>query len=329
MLLRLRKTMTRLGVLIASGLMVLLTSAGAHAQTAGASAMAPRVMPVSSMAADWWACVEAAQHVEAIANTPEHLLTAISLTETGTRTPNRSVAPWPWTINVGGRGYFYATKAQAIEAARNLINEGRRSFDVGCMQVNMRYHPRAFTSFEEAFDPISNVTYAADFISRLRSGAGNGSWTRSVELYHSYNEEFNQIYGERVRGFWGQAQRRADSGDVLMATRQETSFDDPSYMTVLPEGFGPRPNLNEDSLRQRASMNGFRLARAVDEARAAQEESLENIAPMAVAVMRGSEAPLVLSTWTEPALTGPRAQAIRRRLQPETTDTTAFSQPAL
>ena len=169
------------------------------------------------MAADWWACVEAAEQVQTAIGAPEQLLAAVALNETARRAPNGQVAPWPWTINVAGQGYVFATKEQAVFAAEQLLNSGTRSFDVGCMQVNVFFHPRAFTSLDEAFDPLSNVMYAASYMEQLR--AETRSWERAVELYHSYTEEYNQIYGARFQSYLSLARRRVDRGDVLMTVR--------------------------------------------------------------------------------------------------------------
>ncbi len=193
-----------IAILLTAGLS--LASGGAWAQERA-----------DDMSPDWWACVEAAEQVGAAVDAPAQLLSAIALNETARRAPTGDVAPWPWTINVGGRGYVFATKDQAVFAAQQLINSGTRSFDVGCMQVNVFFHPRAFTSFEEAFDPLSNVMYAADYLRQLRAQAG--TWNRAVELYHSYTEEFNQIYGARFQNYLSLARRRVANGDVLMTTR--------------------------------------------------------------------------------------------------------------
>lgn len=330
-ILRLSRTLQTLAAIIATSLSLGLPSI-AHGQTSGQT-FDPllddsfTVPTRSAMAPEWWACVEAAHEVEDLHNIPDHLLTAIALTESGRRTPNRSIAPWPWTINVAGRGYRYATKDQAMTAARDLLNAGTTSFDVGCMQINVRYHPRAFTSLEEAFDPLSNVMYAADFISRLRSN--NRSWDRAVQLYHSYNEEFNQIYGERVQGFWSMARRRAQQGDILMLARADHPVQEYSDVAALPEGFGPRDTLDDDDLMDRASLNGLRLARAVEETRATSNASLLQIAPLAVALMQSAEPPLVLHMGYEQAPASTRAPAIERRLNQSPLTGDAADEPSL
>jgi len=61
--------------------------------------------------------------------------------------------PWPWTINAEGQGPYFATRAEAISAVQRLQEQGVRSIDVGCMQVNLLHHPQAFATMEQAFDP--------------------------------------------------------------------------------------------------------------------------------------------------------------------------------
>ena len=73
---------------------------------------------------------------------PAHLLAAIASTESGRWHNGMGLAlPWPWTINVEGKGYYFDTKAQAIAKVAALQRQGVRSIDVGCMQVSLLHHP--------------------------------------------------------------------------------------------------------------------------------------------------------------------------------------------
>jgi len=99
---------------------------------------------------------------------PAHLLAAISSIETGRYHSGLGLAlPWPWTINVDGKGYFFDTKAEAIAQTRRFMRGGHQSIDVGCMQVNLKHHAHAFASLDDAFDPEKNVGYAAKFYVRI------------------------------------------------------------------------------------------------------------------------------------------------------------------
>ena len=132
---------------------------------------------------------------------PVHLLAAISTTETGRYHQGLGMAvPWPWTINVEGKGYYYSSKAEAIAATQKFLAQGKRSIDVGCMQVNLKHHPKAFRNLNEAFDPATNVSYAARFLSENFAEMGN--WIKAAASYHSRTTSRGNAYLGRVEKNW-------------------------------------------------------------------------------------------------------------------------------
>ncbi len=132
---------------------------------------------------------------------PEHLLAAIASSESGRFHRGLGLnLPWPWTINVNGRGYFFDTKDEAVAAVNKFRAAGYNSIDVGCMQVNLRHHPTAFASIEQAFDPAYNVGYAASFLKR--NFLNEGSWRKATGSYHSKTDSFGSPYAQRVFGAW-------------------------------------------------------------------------------------------------------------------------------
>ena len=121
------------------------------------------------------------------------MLGAIAHVESGRRNPaSGRVDPWPWTINAEGRGNFFDSKADAIAFAQQLQARGVRSFDVGCLQINMMHHPDAFASLDEAFDPGANARYAVKFLNELRDKTG--SWETASAWYHSANPDLGVPY---------------------------------------------------------------------------------------------------------------------------------------
>ncbi|MCO6417027.1 transglycosylase SLT domain-containing protein [Siccirubricoccus sp. KC 17139] len=142
-------------------------------------------------------CRAAIATVEREASLPPRLLAAIGRVESGRRDPGSGAFhPWPWTINAEGRGSFFPDKAAAIAAVRQLQAQGVRSIDVGCLQINLRHHPNAFASLEEAFDPLANARYAARFLNELQ--ATRGDWMVTASHYHSQTPEFASAYRTRV-----------------------------------------------------------------------------------------------------------------------------------
>jgi hypothetical protein len=123
------------------------------------------------------------------------------------------VVPWPWTINAEGVGSFFATKADAIAAVQMLQARGVRSIDVGCLQVNLRQHPDAFVSLDQAFDPNVNARYAAGLLKSLFGQVG--SWPLAAAAYHSQTPTIGAAYQRQVLAEWAMPDR--PSGEAAKA----------------------------------------------------------------------------------------------------------------
>ncbi len=154
-------------------------------------------------------CAAAIDAAERDYGMPSRLLRAISLGESGRwmEEEGRSVS-WPWTVTNGGAGQYLPTKQAAIAHVRSLWAKGERNIDVGCMQINLRAHPEAFDTLEQAFDPETNVSYSADFLDRLRER--EGSWQMAVGYYHSATPELNKRYRDKISGLWAKLQNEPE-----------------------------------------------------------------------------------------------------------------------
>jgi hypothetical protein len=162
---------------------------------------------------------------------PVHLLAAISTTETGRYHEGLGMAiPWPWTINVEGKGYYFGSKAEAIAATQKFLRQGKRSIDVGCMQVNLKHHANAFRNLNEAFDPATNVGYAAKFLRDNYDEMGN--WIKAAAAYHSRTVSRGNSYLARVEKNWtnivnkvraAKGQQQVASADPAMKAQAATT----------------------------------------------------------------------------------------------------------
>ena len=130
---------------------------------------------------------------------PGTLMAAISRVESGRLDPATGrTRPWPWTINVNGIGYYFDSKEQAVASVLDLQAKGTRSIDVGCMQVYLFFHPAAFATVEDAFDPGINAGYAARFLVALYGQTRD--WPLATAMYHSQTQELGEDYQRRVFG---------------------------------------------------------------------------------------------------------------------------------
>ena len=180
---------------------------------AGPGQAAPRgASGLPALSGDFRLCQAAIEAAEARARLPRRLLGSVGTVESG-RLDGRSgrVAPWPWTINVGGIGRFFDSKAEAITAVQQARAGGVQSIDVGCMQVNLMHHPNAFATLDQAFDPATNATYAAGFLSRLFTQTGG--WPAAAAAYHSQTPGMADDYRRRVMALWPLAAQYGASGD--------------------------------------------------------------------------------------------------------------------
>lgn len=152
-------------------------------------------------------CRQAIHAAEREYRLPPALMQAIGRVESGRTDPaTGAVTPWPWTINVGGQGRFFDTKEEAVAAVQVLRARGVKLIDVGCMQVNLHHHPQAFASLEEAFDPVANARYAAQFLTRLYQAQRN--WELAAAQYHSSTPELAAAYRLKVLAAWPGMEKR-------------------------------------------------------------------------------------------------------------------------
>ena len=153
-------------------------------------------------------CRQTIRRIERSERIPAQLLAAISIVEAGRWIKSRSeTAAWPWTVYAEGRGRYLPSKAAALAEIADLKSRGVSNIDVGCMQINLHHHGKAFRSIEEALDPKANVAYAAKFLVSLRQEAR--SWTVAMAHYHSRTPKFNKPYRKKVLAAWRSERKRA------------------------------------------------------------------------------------------------------------------------
>lgn len=160
-------------------------------------------------------CESAIAQQERAQRIPPQLLHAISIVESGRWSKGEQEnTAWPWTVMAEGKGRYLPSKSAAIREVRALQRRGIRNIDVGCMQVNLKYHPDAFKSLQEAFDPTLNARYAATFLVKLRRE--KRSWTQAVKHYHSATRSLHGPYRNKVYAVWRAERRKARKEQITL-----------------------------------------------------------------------------------------------------------------
>lgn len=168
---------------------------------------------------------------------PTGVLHAISLTETGRKVGGR-LRPWPWAINREGKGYWFGSREEALAFARQSLAEGRRSFDVGCFQINYYWHGANFATLEAMFDPDTGADYAARFLTDLYRERGD--WSLAAGAYHSQTPDKAQVYRARFdrihAGLGEQILQAVETPAPEVPKRSRTRLKGPKIITLPPKG---------------------------------------------------------------------------------------------
>jgi hypothetical protein len=172
-------------------------------------------------------CRDAARLAAVRHGIPVEMMQAITLVETRRKVGGVS-GPWPWTLNIDGNGYWFDTRDEALANAEREIANGRLSVDLGCFQLNYRWHGGNFNSPDEMLDPALAADYAARFLGKLF--AETGDWMRAAGRYHSRTP----VYAQRYRSMIGRALASLDGAPVA----PQVAISVPSAAAAKP---GPRP----------------------------------------------------------------------------------------
>ena len=122
-------------------------------------------------------------------------------------------------------------KKGALKYLKNAVSNGSKNIDVGCMQLNYRWHKGAFSSLDEMFDPEKNIQYAAKFVKELYGRHQN--WEDVIKHYHSNKKKFNVPYYQKVSKVWNkQKENKLDNNplgftaaeNILPAVESKTIF---------------------------------------------------------------------------------------------------------
>ena len=167
-------------------------------------------------------CTVAAQQFEEKYQIKKHLLSTITNVESGrwNQQKQRNTA-WPWTVNAQGKGRYYETKQEAIAAVKKLQARGVKSIDVGCMQINLAYHPDAFENLDQAFNPYRNVEYGAKFLKKLYKKKGN-DWNKAATAYHSSLPKKAKKYAQKLsKAYKGIVQASLEKNNTRLPNPRE------------------------------------------------------------------------------------------------------------
>ncbi len=142
-------------------------------------------------------CLNAIKLFERKYDIPKNFLYLISLVESGKYDKNsKRLQPWPWTANINGESRFFSTKNELIKALKIHIANGKENIDIGCNQINYKYHKHNFSNIEQMVSPYHNVGYSAYYLASNYQKTNN--WQDAIAMYHSKNPLHSSKYIRKI-----------------------------------------------------------------------------------------------------------------------------------
>jgi len=209
----------------------------------GALALGPgRGLALPSADVCEWAAEQAAQEY----GVPADIMGALTLTETGRRLDGL-VRPWAWSANAEGEGTWFDDPASAVAFAEDRVAQGRTNIDIGCFQLNFRWHGENFSSVAQMFDPLENARYAARFVRGLYGETGD--WRAAAGAFHSRTQVHAQKYLARF--------------DTLRRMLRERGFQDLTDGPETYNSFAAITSGQRKQVRERVMLLGAPLGTGV------------------------------------------------------------------
>ena len=160
-------------------------------------------------------CEYLAKDAEEKYELPKNILLSISRVESGYQKVDGIVRAWPWALNAGGESSYFKSKKAALASLEKRIKSGVTNIDVGCMQLNYRWHHKFFSTLSEMISPRKNVDYGARFLKKLYHR--HGSWEKAIKYYHSSKSKFNVNYYKKVKAVWKRENNESSFKTTLVA----------------------------------------------------------------------------------------------------------------
>ncbi len=164
-------------------------------------------------------CEKIIKNIESLTDIPEGLLLGIGKTEAGRIIDKKELRVWPWTVNHAGKSLFFDNKKQMKNYVLKHLTKGDNNLDVGCMQVNLKWHKHNFKQVNDMISPEPNISYAASFLVQLKNKYGN--WNEAIKNYHSSDPDKNKPYLDKVLSFW----RMKEKKPLYIVDNKKNNFD--------------------------------------------------------------------------------------------------------
>lgn len=165
-------------------------------------------------------CLVAARSASAATGVPLEVLEALTLTETG-RARDGQLRSWPWTLNEAGSSHWFDSRVAALDYLAAATDSGVTNVDIGCFQINYRWHSAAFPSLEAMMDPEQNALYAAQLVKDHMTRTND--WIAAAGAYHSGTPDVADRYLNRFVAIYEKVSPDTPDSDFVAQGQSRTN----------------------------------------------------------------------------------------------------------
>ncbi len=125
---------------------------------------------------------------------PASIFYTLALLESGQSSKTRAFRPWPWTLTVDAKPYYFDTYEGALSKLKQtLAGEPPKQLGIGLFQIEYRYHKDRFESVEDMLWPYKNTQVAAQIFSEYLTLEQGDLWG-AIGRFHSSTDKYAKRY---------------------------------------------------------------------------------------------------------------------------------------
>ncbi len=139
---------------------------------------------------------------ETAENVDPHLLYAVAMAESQKYFPGGYLRPWPWAVNIKGKGHYFESREEAEKFVDDLFSQGYTNMDIGPMQINTKWHGHRVSNPKDLFNLSIAIAVSSDILKEAMDSAPNDT-TLGIGRYHNWEDEQRaRNYGSKVIKYW-------------------------------------------------------------------------------------------------------------------------------
>ncbi|MAD89082.1 MAG: hypothetical protein CMK64_05215 [Pseudoalteromonas sp.] len=107
--------------------------------------------------------------------------------------------PWPWTLNVNGRGYWFDSYEEALTKANSALKNGARKLGIGLGQIEWKYHKHRFDGgLAQALKPKENIKAVCSILDEGREAGIENSFELAAYYHRPIRDQIAFEYAKKV-----------------------------------------------------------------------------------------------------------------------------------